>query len=181
MENDDNQIDVYLPKKQSMQQNSHTWSRLWATKLVLSYPVWKGQLQAGTEMSFVKRQSSTSITNYPLPSTDADVKENNVAAFVVYNANLEKYGSVSAGLRYEHVGFDYMDNLDAENNITRYQDEFFQRPYLLSELVYPGAGRLETKECNHAGGEYQCPLEVDQPVCCLRTSRQHHHTGANGL
>ena len=124
-ENDDNQIDVILPETQTMQQNSHTSSRLWATKLVLNYPVWKGQLQTGTEMSFVKRQSSTSITNYPLPSTDADVKENNVAAFVVYNANLEKYGTVSAGLRYEHVGFDYMDNLDAENNMTRYQDEFF--------------------------------------------------------
>ncbi len=124
-ENDDNQIDVILPEAQTMQQNSHTSSRLWAAKLVLNYPVWKGQLQTGTEMSFVKRQSSTSITNYPLPSTDADVKENNVAAFVVYNANLEKYGTVSAGLRYEHVGFDYMDNLDAENNMTRYQDEFF--------------------------------------------------------
>ncbi len=124
-ENDDDQIDVYLPETQTMQQNSHTWSRLWATKLVLSYPVWKGQLQAGTEMSFVKRQSSSSITNYPLPSTDTDVKENNVAAFVAYNANLEKYGTVSAGLRYEHVGFDYIDNLDAENNMTRYQDEFF--------------------------------------------------------
>ena len=124
-ENDDNQINVYLPETQTMQQNSHIWSRLWATKLVLSYPVWKGQLQTGTEMSFVKRQSSTSITNYPLPSTDTDVKENNVAAFAVYNANLEEYGTVSAGLRYEHVGFDYMDNLDAENNMTRYQDEFF--------------------------------------------------------
>ena len=124
-ENDDNQIDVYLPETQSMQQSSHTWSRLWATKLVLSYPVWKGQLQAGTEMSFVKCQRSTSITNYPLPCTDTDVKENNVAAFVAYNANLEKYGTVSAGLRYEHVGFDYIDNLDAENNMTRYQDEFF--------------------------------------------------------
>ena len=124
-ENDDNQIDVILPETQTMQQNSHIWSRLWATKLVLSYPVWKGQLQAGTEMSFVKRQSSTSITNYPLPSTDADVKENNVAAFVAYNANLDKFGIVSAGLRYEHVGFDYTDNLDAENNMTRYQDEFF--------------------------------------------------------
>ena len=124
-ENDDNQIDVYLPETQTMQQNSHISSRLWATKLVLSYPVWKGQLQAGTEMSFVKRQSCTSITNYPLPSTDADVKENNVAAFVAYNANLDKFGIVSAGLRYEHVGFDYMDNLDAENNMTRYQDEFF--------------------------------------------------------
>ena len=124
-ENDDNQIDVYLPETQTMQQNSHISSRLWATKLVLSYPVWKGQLQAGTEMSFVKRQSCTSITNYPLPSTDADVKENNVAAFVAYNANLDKFGIVSAGLRYEHVGFDYTDNLDAENNMTRYQDEFF--------------------------------------------------------
>lgn len=124
-ENDDNQIDVYLPETQTMQQNSHISSRLWATKLVLSYPVWKGHLQAGTEMSFVKRQSCTSITNYPLPSTDADVKENNVAAFVAYNANLDKFGIVSAGLRYEHVGFDYTDNLDAENNMTRYQDEFF--------------------------------------------------------
>lgn len=124
-ENDDNQIDVILPEAQTMQQNSHTSSRLWATKLVLSYPVWKGQLQAGTEMSFVKRQNCTSITNYPLPSTDADVKENNVAAFVSYNANLDKFGIVSAGLRYEHVGFDYTDNLDAENNMTRYQDEFF--------------------------------------------------------
>ena len=124
-ENDDNQIDVYLPETQTMQQNSHISSRLWAAKLVLSYPVWKGQLQAGTEMSFVKRQSCTSITNYPLPSTDADVKENNVAAFVAYNANLDKFGIVSAGLRYEHVGFDYTDNLDAENNMTRYQDEFF--------------------------------------------------------
>ncbi len=124
-ENDDDQTDVILPEARTMQQDSHTWSRLWATKLVLSYPVWKGQLQAGTEMSFVKRQSSSSITNYPLPSTDTDVKENNVAAFVAYNANLDKYGIVSAGLRYEHVGFDYIDNLDAENNMTRYQDEFF--------------------------------------------------------
>ena len=124
-ENDDDQTDVILPEARTMQQDSHTWSRLWATKLVLSYPVWKGQLQAGTEMSFVKRQSSSSITNYPLPSTDTDVKENNVAAFVAYNANLKKYGTVSAGLRYEHVGFDYIDNLDAENNMTRYQDEFF--------------------------------------------------------
>jgi len=124
-ETTDNQIDVYLPEAQTMQQNSHTWSRLWAAKLVLSYPVWKGQLQAGTEMSFVKRQSSSAITNYPLPSTDTDVKENNVAAFVAYNANLDKFGTVSAGLRYEHVGFDYMDNLDANNNMTRYQDEFF--------------------------------------------------------
>ena len=109
----------------AMEQDNSTFTRLWATKLVLTYPVWKGQLEAGTELSFVTRNNSSSITNYPLPASDSKVKENNIAAFVAYNFNLEKAGNFSAGLRYEHVGFDYTDHLDAANNMTRYQDEFF--------------------------------------------------------
>ena len=109
----------------TMEQDNSTFTRLWATKLVLTYPVWKGQLEAGTELSFVTRENSSSITNYPLPASDSKVKENNIAAFVAYNFNLEKLGNFSAGLRYEHVGFDYTDKLDAANNMTRYQDEFF--------------------------------------------------------
>ena len=109
----------------AMEQDNSTTISLWATKLVLTYPVWKGQLEAGTELSFVTRNNSSSITNYPLPASDSKVKENNIAAFVAYNFNLEKVGNFSAGLRYEHVGFDYTDHLDAANNMTRYQDEFF--------------------------------------------------------
>ncbi len=109
----------------AMEQDNSTFTRLWATKLVLTYPIWKGQLEAGTELSFVTRENSSSITNYPLPASDSKVKENNIAAFVAYNFNLEKVGNFSAGLRYEHVGFDYTDHLDAANNMTRYQDEFF--------------------------------------------------------
>ena len=109
----------------TMEQDNSTFTRLWATKLVLTYPVWKGQLEAGTELSFVTRENSSSITNYPLPASNSKVKENNIAAFVAYNFNLEKLGNFSAGLRYEHVGFDYTDKLDAANNMTRYQDEFF--------------------------------------------------------
>ena len=109
----------------AMEQDNSTTVSLWATKLVLTYPVWKGQLEAGTELSFVTRNNSSSITNYPLPASDSKVKENNTAAFVSYNFNLEKLGNFSAGLRYEHVGFDYTDYLDAKNNMTRYQDEFF--------------------------------------------------------
>ncbi len=109
----------------AMEQDNSTTVSLWATKLVLTYPVWKGQLEAGTELSFVTRSNSSSITNYPLPASDSKVKENNIAAFVAYNFNLEKVGNFSAGLRYEHVGFDYTDHLDAANNMTRYQDEFF--------------------------------------------------------
>lgn len=124
-ENSDNLIKVLLPAPQQMEQKSNSSSRLWAAKMVLSYPVWKGNLQVGTEMSFAKRESSSSITNYPLPSNDSEVKENNVAAFVTYNANLQKWGLLSVGLRYEHVGFDYTDHLNDKNSMTRYQDEFF--------------------------------------------------------
>ena len=109
----------------AMEQDNSTTISLWATKLVLTYPVWKGQLEEGTELSFVTRNNSSSITNYPLPASDSKVKENNTAAFVSYNFNLEKLGNFSAGLRYEHVGFDYTDHLDAKNDMTRYQDEFF--------------------------------------------------------
>lgn len=109
----------------AMEQDNSTFTRLWASKLVLTYPVWKGQLEAGTEFSFVTRNNNSCITNYPLPASDSKVKENNIAAFVAYSFNLEKLGNLSAGLRYEHVGFDYTDHLNADNNMTRYQDEFF--------------------------------------------------------
>ena len=109
----------------AMEQDNSTSTRLWASKLVLTCPVWKGQLEAGTELSFVTRNNSSSITNYPLPASDSKVKENNIAVFVAYNFNLEKLGNISAGLRYEHVGFDYTDHLDAKNDMTRYQNEFF--------------------------------------------------------
>lgn len=109
----------------AMEQDNSTFTRLWASKLVLTYPVLKGQLEAGTELSFVTRNNNSCITNYPLPASDSKVKENNIAAFVAYSFNLEKLGNFSAGLRYEHVGFDYTDNLNAENNMTRYLDEFF--------------------------------------------------------
>ena len=111
-------------ESQMRHENNNT-SELWATKLVLSYPVWKGQLQAGIEMSFVKRTNSFTMTGYPLPSTDSDVKEQNVAGFVNYTFSLERFGNLSAGLRYEHVGFDYQDILNPEQSLARYTDDVF--------------------------------------------------------
>ena len=102
-----------------------TTNRMYAGKLVLSHPVWKGMLQAGTEMSFVKRKSMYQVVDLPLPGTDSDVKESNVAAFIQYGCQIPKVGSLNAGLRYEHVGFDYYDKLNADNSLTRYTDDFF--------------------------------------------------------
>ena len=42
-----------------------------ATKLVLSYPVWKGMLQVGTEETFVKRTASNEISGTPLPNSQS--------------------------------------------------------------------------------------------------------------
>ena len=108
-----------------MLQEGVTTSRLGAAKLVLTYPIWKGQLEAGTETTFVERGSSHSITNYPLPSSDSEVDESNISAFVSFVFSLQKFGSFNAGIRYEHVGFNYTDLLDAGNSMSRYQDEFF--------------------------------------------------------
>lgn len=102
-----------------------TSNRMYAGKLVLSYPIWKGELQVGGEMSFVTRKSRYQVVDLPLPNTDSDVKEDNIAAFMQYGFQIPKVGNFSAGLRFEHVGFDYDDKLNAENMMSRYTDDLF--------------------------------------------------------
>ena len=99
-------------------------SRLYATKLVLSYPLWKGEIEAGTEMTFAKRYNTYWIDKASIANTDADITENNIAAFADYNCDFGKYGNASVGLRYEHTLYDYDD---AKNNdfLHRSMDEFF--------------------------------------------------------
>lgn len=106
-------------------QTQEAKSRLWATKLVFSYPVWKGQLQVGTEMSFVNRTNDYSISGYQLPSTKSEVKEDNIAGFVQYSCAIPKLGYLNAGLRYEHVGFDYIDHLNDSKSMSRYNNDIF--------------------------------------------------------
>ena len=104
---------------------TRTTSRMLADKLVLSYPVGQGQLNVGTEMSFVTRKSAYLIEGIDLPATDSEVQENNIAAFVEYACQIPHFGNVSAGVRYEHVGFDYTDNLHADKSMSRYTDDLF--------------------------------------------------------
>ena len=104
---------------------SGTRSRLYATKLVLSYPVWKGELEAGTEMTFVNRNNTYWIDKALIANTDADITENNVAAFADYSCDFQKYGSASVGLRYEHTLLDYDDAINKDERLHRSMDEWF--------------------------------------------------------
>ena len=104
---------------------SGTRSRLYATKLVLSYPVWKGELEAGTEMTFVNRNNTYWIDKAIIANSDADITENNVAAFAEYSCDFQKYGSASVGLRYEHTLLEYDDAINKDEKMHRSMDEWF--------------------------------------------------------
>ena len=104
---------------------SGTRSRLYAGKLVLSYPVWKGELEAGTEMTFVNRNNTYWIDKAIIANSDADITENNVAAFAEYSCDFQKYGSASVGLRYEHTLLDYDDAMNKNEKMRRSMDEWF--------------------------------------------------------
>ena len=77
-----------------------------AGKLVLTYPIWKGELSAGTEMS---RSNShgiyDNVEQVVAPSND-EIKESNIAGFAEYKMKLGDW-SLNGGLRYENVTSDY--------------------------------------------------------------------------
>ncbi len=138
--NIDLNVDFYSNKKQAdaktdeyyqigeanhVNSESNTADHMVAEKLVLSYPVWKGKLSIGNEMTFVNRNASYYISGTAIPATDSKTKEQNIAAFIDYDFSLGKIGEGSIGLRFEHVGFDYRDRLNAESNMKRYTNDLF--------------------------------------------------------
>ena len=105
--------------------DSDSRNRLYATKLVLSYPIWMGQLQLGTEETFSRRWDNYTLTGITVPASSARVKEDNIAGFASYGCYVPGVGQMSAGVRYEHVNYDYEDALNPQNNISRSYGNWF--------------------------------------------------------
>lgn len=98
---------------------------LYAAKAIVSYPIWKGQLQVGTEESFSRRDNNYTITGIDIPASKAEVKEDIYAGFANYGFNLPKIGQISAGIRYENVHYTYLDAVTPANNLTRNYGNWF--------------------------------------------------------
>lgn len=83
--------------------------RMFAEKLVLSYPVWKGGIEVGEE--FVSSRFSSDYMTDAEIINDANtrVDENNIAGFLDFRQTFGRF-NLGAGLRYEHVKFDYLEN-----------------------------------------------------------------------
>lgn len=83
-------------------------NELYAAKLVLSHPLAKGNLSFGAEYSHNKRNTTCLNLEGIIADDNAMIKEGATSAFVEYAKAFNKL-QMQAGLRYEHVGFDYYD------------------------------------------------------------------------
>lgn len=108
--------------------NSDARNHLFATKLLLSYPIGMGKLQAGTELTFTKRNNLYEITEESIANDKSSVKENTYALFAEYGTMIPRVGMLSFGLRYEHVDFNYDNQVNCSLNLTRNNDNFL--PYV---------------------------------------------------
>ena len=95
----------------TIENSTKSSNNFWATKLILSYPVWKGNLSAGGEYSYNHRTDAYSFLSaetLPVKATDTEINEKSAAAFVEYGRQFGKlYAQV--GLRYEHLTNDYFN------------------------------------------------------------------------
>ena len=85
----------------------HT-NKFFATKLVLSHPLFGGSLSVGNENTFTNHEQNYVNQENVVPSTASTIKERNNAFFFEYS-HPTPIGQLMAGLRYEHVNSDYYE------------------------------------------------------------------------
>lgn len=130
-------------------------NRMFAEKLVVSHPLWQGQIRFGEEFTNT-RTTNLFIANIPdVPDADNRVDESNIAAFVEFG---RQYGrlNVGVGLRYEHVKFDYYEMGEHRDGQSKTYDNLFPSLNLATQIgevrmglnysgktVRPGYGQLD--------------------------------------
>lgn len=89
---------------------SETRNRMFASKLVLSTPIWGGSLGYGAEWINTKSESLylPSQTNI-IEEALSNIKENSLSMFAEYNLSTS-IGDFMAGVRYEDVNFKYYED-----------------------------------------------------------------------
>ena len=99
----------YTNEDRNVTTQSTESNELYASKLVISRPLGKGELSFGGEYSHNKRNTTYFNEEGILENDLAMIKEDATSAFIEYSQTFNKL-QVQAGLRYEHTGFDYYDN-----------------------------------------------------------------------
>ena len=147
-----------LQEDRALNTESRTHNRLYAAKLTLTYPLFNGLLTAGSECSDIHRKDDYINGEGYVPTTFSKIHENEVSAYLEYVYPF-RFGSISAGVRYEHIGFDYYENDILKEDQSRRYDNF-----------YPNAS------FNAAAGPFQFLLSYS-----AKTTRPHYSYLSNSL
>lgn len=108
-------------------------NRLAATKLSFTHPLWGGSASVGGEYTYTDRHDDYINPEGYVPTSYSRIRENNLAAYLQYSHALP-FGQVSAGIRYEHVDFDYFDNGTFMPGQSRTYDNLFPNLSLSGQL-----------------------------------------------
>ena len=102
-------------------------SRMFAEKLVLSYPLWKGQIEVGNEYTSSQMLNDFNINMATIGNNNTEHDEKNMAVFFSIGQQLGKI-AVESGLRYEHVNLKYTENGQLKEDQSKTYNNVF--PYL---------------------------------------------------
>lgn len=108
-------------------------NRLIAAKLVLSHPLFGGQLSAGSEFTDTDRKDEYTNNQKIIPSSNTTIKEQNSSFFAEYSRSTP-IGQLGAGIRYENVQSDYFDNNVKIDEQSRRYDQWFPNVSLATTL-----------------------------------------------
>ena len=107
-------------------------NRLYAVKVVAAHPLWKGEVELGTEGSYVRRTDVFNNVEGIISAGDTKIEENSTAAFVQLTQRLNKL-TLMAGLRYEYLDSRYYESGVKMGDESRTYSDLF--PSLM--LMYP--------------------------------------------
>ena len=115
------------PTTRTIESTTDNANNFLASKLIFTYPVWKGNLSLGGEYSYNHRTDAydfTATDAVPVKATDTEINESSTAAFFEYG---HSFGKVFAqvGLRYEYLTNDYYDFGRRQDEVCRTYSDWF--------------------------------------------------------
>ena len=93
-------------KDRDVNTESQTRSNLFAEKLFVTHPLWKGQIEIGEEYTHTRWKSRFDNQEGYIANSNNEQHESNIAPFMELRQRLGRF-QLSAGLRYEHVESEY--------------------------------------------------------------------------
>ena len=104
--------------------SNYITNQLYASKLIFSYPVAEGSLSLGTEYSYTYRTDDYLNPEGYVESSNTTIQEDNVNVFMDFVYPFS-FGALSAGLRYEHMAFNYYNNEAFQPDQSRRYDNVY--------------------------------------------------------